>query len=30
MNSVASADLEKTGEQYAAQARSHIEELMRL
>ncbi len=30
MNCVASADLEKTGEPYAAQARSHIEELMRL
>jgi tetratricopeptide (TPR) repeat protein len=29
MNSTASAELEKTGEQYAAQARSHIEELMR-
>ncbi len=30
MNCVASAELEKTGEQQAAQARGHIEELMRL
>ncbi len=29
MNSTASADLEKTGEEYAVQARAHIEELMR-
>ncbi len=30
MNCVASAELEKTGDQQAAQARGHIEELMRL
>jgi len=29
MNCTASAELEKTGEQYVAQARNHIEELMR-
>lgn len=29
MNSTASAELEKTGEPYAAQARNHVEELMR-
>jgi curli biogenesis system outer membrane secretion channel CsgG len=29
MNSTASAELEKTGEEYAVQARAHIEELMR-
>jgi hypothetical protein len=29
MNAIASADLEKTGEQYAALARTHVEELLR-
>jgi curli biogenesis system outer membrane secretion channel CsgG len=29
MNCIASADLEKSGEQYAAQARDHVEELLR-
>ena len=29
MNCIASADLEKTGEQYAALARTHVEELLR-